>query len=253
MSSNPSSKSTVAGFNPRAVAALFRMDVMEYFDQWNAGTPMRTGFPHASGILAPEGDFCPRKLILMALYPTEAIRPDHKPWDTLTNARFKNGWILHEKYQSLLKHYGRVVYTAGDAELDLTHFHEKYSLHFSPDAIVEHCGEQMVVEIKGYKAESYEKMDEAGDAPKDAHNQANLYMHLLGLKHALILVENKNTQEIKTWCVEYDLSRAQPFIDRLEAFEQAYWSGTTPERKCSSKDDRLAQKCEMRDWCFSHR
>lgn len=250
--SNPSTQSAAAGFNPRAVAALFKADVMDSFDQWNDERPMRTGFPHASNILAPEADYCLRKLVLMAVHPTEAIRPDAKPWDRLTNARFKHGWLIHEKYQDLTKRYGRVVYTDGKPELDLTHFDEEHMIYFSPDEIIEHCSEQMPVEIKGYKMETFDELDESGPAPTDAHKQVNLYQYLLKLKHGLILVECKNTQRLKAWCVEYDQVRAQPYLDRLAAFKAAYQSGLTPGRKCSKCTDRLATKCEMRDYCFSH-
>jgi hypothetical protein len=258
-SSKPSTQtSAVAGFNPRAVARLFSYDVMDMFDAWNAEKPMRTGFPHASNILAPESEFCLRKLVLMATDADKAVRPESKPWDTLTNARFKNGWVLHEKYQDLLKRYGKVVYSKGDPELDLTHFDETRLLYFSPDAIIELCNEQMIVEIKGYKASSFEKMDEAGPAPEAAHLQVNFYLHLLELQHGLILVECKDTQEIKTWCVTYDREMAQPYIDRMYEFKKAYTLATEqgkepPARKCSSEKDRLAQKCEVCQFCFQHK
>lgn len=250
--SNQSTQSST-GFQPRTVAELYRLDVMGYFDQWNASKPMRVGMPHASNTLAIESEYCLRKLILMAVYPEEAVRPESKPWDALTNARFKHGWLIHEKYQELTERYGRVVYTDDKPELDLTHFDAEHMVYFSPDEIIEHCGEVMPVEIKGYKQETFDKLDESGPPPPDAHKQVNLYQYLLKLKHGLILVECKNTQRIKVWCVEYDHALAQPYIDRMNAFKAAYESGITPERKCKSPNDRLAVKCEVRELCFRGR
>ncbi|BCL83159.1 hypothetical protein ccbrp13_56240 [Ktedonobacteria bacterium brp13] len=253
--SNPSS--AVAGFNPRAAAQLFKLDVMDMFNAWNAEKPLRTGFPHASNILAPEAEFCLRKLVLMAVYPEEAKRPPVKPWDTLQNARFKHGWGIHEKYQGLTKRYGRVIYTDGEAELDLTHFDETRLIYWSPDEIINHNSITMPVEIKGYKAETFDEMDEQGDPPEAAHKQVNFYMHLMQYQYGLILVENKNTQEIKTWCVEYDLELVQPYLDRMHKFKLHYIQVTKmgkepPARKCSKSSDRLAEKCEMCQFCFSH-
>jgi hypothetical protein len=243
--------------NPRALAALFKHSIEKMFNQQNDDRPLRTGFPHASAILARESEFCLRRLVLLATKPEHAERPETKPWDSHQNAVFLNGWCLHEKYQKLLERYGHVVYFSGKPELDLTHFDETRLIYWSPDAVVEHCGENMVVEIKGYKQESYEKLDEFGDAPHDAHLQANLYMHLLELKHAYILVENKNTQDFKVWCVEYDCELVQLYLDRMYHFKAAYSrverTGKLPVRCCKSANDRLAEKCPVRAICFKEK
>jgi hypothetical protein len=244
--------------NLRTVAALFKEDVLQMFNQWNEDKPMRTGFPHASNILAPDHSFCMRQLVLAAHYPSEMVRPQTKSWDTEMNARFKHGWIIHEKYQDLFLKYGKVVYFNNDfdkPELDYSHFDETRLLWFSPDAILEVCGEKMVCEIKGYKAETFDKMEENGPAPTDAHKQVNLYMHLLGLKHGLILVENKNTQQIKVWCVEYNREMVQPYLDRVYQFRVALHKLETkqelPERVCMTQKDRNAEKCLACQCCFS--
>jgi CRISPR/Cas system-associated exonuclease Cas4 (RecB family) len=245
-----------AGSNPRAVARLFKMEVEDAFNAWNDSRPMRTGHPHASNILAPEADFCLRKLVMMAVYPDKAQRPERKPWDVKQNAIFKNGWVLHEKYQSLLHKYSTVALHEGKPELDLTHFDPVRLVYFSPDVVQNHLGEIMPVEIKGYKSSSFEKLDEMGPAPKQAHEQVNFYMHLMELEHGLILVECKDTQDIKVWCVPYDRELVQPYVERMHKYKAAYalhvkQGRPLPERKCTKCTDRLAEKCEMKEYCFS--
>lgn len=246
-----------AGFNPRAVAALFREAIYDMYDEWNAERPLRTGFPHASNILSPESDFCLRKLVLLAAYPDDAVRSDDKPWDRLSNARFKHGWKIHEKYQELLKRYYKVLYFRGEAELDLTHFSEEHQVFYSPDAIVEHCGVPMIVEIKGYKTETVAKLSEIGPAPKDALIQGNFYAHLMGYEHVLILVEDKNTQRPLVWYAGYDEALTVKPLARTAAFKEAHnivqAGGNPPERKCKSITDRQALKCEVRELCFRNR
>lgn len=254
-SSKPVVQATGAESNLRTLAQLFKLDLDLMFNSWNQGKPMRTGYPHASNILAIDSEFCLRKLVLMALYPDEAERPAVKPWDGHQNAVFLNGWTLHEKYQDLFKRFGRVIYTNEKPELDLTHFDDERLLFFSPDAIIEHCNEVMPVEIKGYKHSTFEKLDESGPAPEAAHHQVNLYMHLLGLQHALILVEDKDTQEFKVWCVTYNRQLVQPYLDRIYKFKGALarakqQGAEPPARVCRSSGDRLAQKCEMCRFCF---
>jgi hypothetical protein len=252
--------------NLRTVAALFKQDVLEMFNKWNEDKPLRTGFPHASNILAPDNAFCMRKLVLAAIHPELAERPETKPWDTLMNARFKHGWMIHQKYQELMLKYGKVVYFNDNLmtpELDYSHFSDKDLTWFSPDAIMIVEGEEMPIEIKGYKSElssekklatSFEAYDENGPAPKDAHEQVNLYMYFLELKHGLILVENKNTQDIKTWCVEYDENLLQRGLSRIQGFRSALHKAENdlglPSRICSSSHDRNAEKCLCCKVCF---
>ena len=237
--------------NPRAVSFLFKTALNDQFNQWNASTPLRTGMPHASAILAPESEWCLRKLILLALYPEQAERPEQKPWDAHTNAVYLNGWHLHEKYQKLLTRFGEVV------EVETPHYDEERLLYFTPDAIVRHCGRPMIVEIKGYKASHFEQLHEAGPPPDYAHKQSNLYMHLLKMQLALILVECKDTQDVKVWCVPYNREMVQPQINRIYQFKgalvRARNSGTLPARVCSTPNDRNASKCEACGMCFFHR
>ncbi len=234
--------------NLRTVAALFKMDVEDMFNQWDQAKPLRTGMPHASAILAPDHEYCLRKLVLTAHYPEQVERPELKPWTANQNQIFLNGWVLHEKYQNLFQRFGRVV------EVEQSHFDPDRLLHFTPDAIVEHLGENMIVEIKGYKAESFNKLDECGPAPEAAHMQANLYMHLLHLQHALILVENKNDQKIKVWCVAYDCELVQPYLDRIYHFRTALHKAENdrglPDRMCKTSRDRNAEKCGVCQLCF---
>jgi len=235
--------------NTRTVAQLFKLDIEEMFDKWEASKPLRTGMPHASAILAPESAYCLRSLVLAAQYPEQAERPPLKPWSNKNNQVFLNGWVLHEKYQDLMQKFGNVV------ECEKSHYDETRLLYFTPDAIVEHAGERMVVEIKGYKSENFDKLDEDSDPPEAAWKQCNLYMHLLELQFGLILVENKNTQELKCWCVEFNREMVQPYLDRIYQFRTALHKAENdkplPARVCNSQRDRNAEKCIMCKCCFS--
>jgi len=229
----------------RTLAQLFRLEIAEMFIAWEASKPLRTGAPHASAILAPESEWCLRRHVLSALYPEQAERPVPKPWDAHTNAVFLNGWLLHEKWQRLFSDHGRVV------EVETSHYDEVRMLHFTPDAIIQFGGQPYVVEIKGYKHETWDKLDEAGEPPAAAHMQCNLYCHLLGIERGLVLVENKNTQEYKVWVIAHDTTLARPYIDRMYAVKGAVATKRLPARTCTSLRDRNAEKCPMRNLCFS--
>src|SRR6266568_8068924 len=163
-------------------AELIKMHIQGMFNQWEESKPLRTGL-HASSVLVPESEWCTRKHVLASLFPDKAVRPEPKPWDHRQNAIFLHGWVLHEKYQMLFSRFGDCV------EVETPHYDESTGLWFSPDAIIRFGGETYVVEIKGYKAEEYEKHTDK--PPRAAHIQANLYCFLLDIQKAIILIEHK--------------------------------------------------------------
>jgi hypothetical protein len=233
-----------------AQAELFKLQVEDSINKWYAASPLRTGMPHASAILAREKDFCLRQLVLQAVVPDEAKRPALRPWDSKKPAYFLQGWSLHEKYQKLFTSFWQVV------EVEKPHYDEEDLLWFTPDAIVKFQGERALVEIKGYNDEACTKIEDTRRPPIDAHKQANLYLYFLRLDKAYILVENKNNQGIDVWCVRYSPELAQPYIDRLQAFktalEVAESASQLPSRCCTSLSDKQALSCPMREYCFNN-
>ncbi len=184
----------------------------------------------------------------------------------------KQGWSAHEKYQELLLKYGgnalRVVYFNEHPELDYTHYDEERMVWYSPDGIFDYVAHRYILEIKAYKNtddpnytyEAFEKFDEAGKIPLKAHRQANLYCHLMGIERGCILVEGKNSQDVKLWTFEHDAEMARPYTQRCYDFKGALAiaQGTLardgeaklPGRKCRASVHALAQKCPMRKVCF---
>src|SRR5579885_2488052 len=166
---------------------------------------------------------------------------------TRQNAVFLHGWHLHEKYQRLFAEFGQIV------EVECSHFDEVRFLHFTPDAVIFWAGQRYVVEIKGYKLDHFARLDEVGDPPEAAWHQCNLYMHVLGIERGLILVECKDTQELKVWCIEHDALLARPYMDRCYSVKGAVTTGHIPARICQSCQEHRAEKCPVRDFCFSGR
>jgi len=232
------------GASQKALAWLFKAGIKEAIDKWAADRPIRSGYAHASDVLKPGKSFCPRRYVLSILYPKEAV--SSPSMGTKVNAYFLNGWSIHEKYQRLILDNFNAI------EVETEHVSEQYMLKFTPDAIVNMLGEEIVVEIKGYNDDKCTTLNESGKTPRDAYMQANLYMHLLGIKTAIIMVENKNTQEILTWCFGYDEVAALPFIERAKEIVAGVESGIVPPRTCESVFDSCAVRCPMRTRCFAY-
>jgi hypothetical protein len=235
-------------FDPRTVAQLFKLELGDMLNSWDAAKPMRTGAPHASAILASDSEWCLRRHVLLALCPEQIQRPEIKPWSAHQNAVFLNGWHLHEKYQKLFSEHGQVV------EVETPHFDEVRYLWFTPDVILKFAMLPWVGEIKGYHDEHFKKLEEAGEPPEAAYKQCNLYCHLLGIEQGLVLVENKNTQDVKVWAIQRNAELARPYTQRCydvkKGITLAREHGKLPERKCSSHKDRLAEKCSACQMCF---
>jgi hypothetical protein len=259
-------------FNARTTAQLLKMEFDDLFTRWEAARPLRVGRPHASAVLSDESEWCVRRHVLGVLWPEAAEKPEPKSWDAKSNRINKHGWSLHEKYQDLLLKFGgdalQVVYFNNNPELDYTHYDEDRMVWYSPDFIIRYAGHPYVGEIKGYKNtedeayvyEAFEKFDEAGQIPLKAHRQGNFYCHLMGIKRGCVLVEGKNSQDIKVWTFEHSAELARPYTQRCYDFKGALRIATEtlasdgkaklPPRKCKVCTDSLAQKCPMRAVCF---
>ncbi len=253
-------------------AELISLSFENMLVQWGSNTPPRNGL-HASSLLVKEEEWCVRRFVLAELYPDEAVSPAVNHWDWKREAIFANGWSLHERWQQLFRHFGKVVYKVfpgedgkddPEPELDLTHYDSDRNIYFSPDAILEFGPNRYVVEIKGIKQESYEKLTDdldtackACETVAKAKIQANLYMHLLGLKKAILLIENKNNQSFKIWVTEYDKNMAMEPVHRalqvkgaLTLINAGKQSNRATHRICASLGDTQAKQCPMAKCCF---
>lgn len=253
----------------RTLAALITLDFQDMYLSYGASQSPRTGL-HASSLLVPESEWCTRRYVLSELYPDQAETPELARWQWKQQAVFENGWDVHKRWQKLFRQFGNVVYGDGVGEsgiifpnmpeLDLTHYDGERHVYFSPDAILEVHGEHMVVEIKGINHEAYQSLPNALEGAMTACEtvnkaviQANLYMHLLELNHAIILIENKNTQDFRVWVTEYNRALALPLVQRAYSVKGAIVrarKGQLASRVCESPDSPLARKCPLKGICF---
>jgi hypothetical protein len=77
----------------------------------------------------------------------------------------------------------------------------------------------------------------------------------LELRYGIVLVENKDNQKLKVWCVPYNREMVQPYLDRIYQFRVALHKAENnqglPARVCGSSKDRNAEKCHACACCFS--
>lgn len=194
---------------------------------------------HASGIIASESEFCHRQQVLSFVFKGQ------EPNIPIGLRRiFKNGWSVHQKWQSLFEN-------AGIAESVEQRGHSiSWDLLFTPDAIVRIGKRKYVVEIKSVNTYQFKSMKSHPSAEK----QLQLYMHQTGIPYGFVLCEDKNTQDIKVFVYEYNPEVARPYVERMlevKGFLKRYLdTGKLPPCKCKTQNDKLAQRCAYRNACF---
>ena len=105
-----------------------------------------------------------------------------------------------------------------------------------------------LLEMKTSSASQFKKVEKEGcEIAKPQHYaQMQVYMHLTGLKRALYMVVNKDTDELYTERLRYDSKRAQSYIDKA----QSIINTSTPPARVSEREDSWACKfCDAKALC----
>lgn len=247
----------------KMLEAILTSEFQSLFNQWGSNQPPRLGL-RASSLLVPAEEWCVRQHVLSEISPVSERETEEHTWRT--NAVFLHGWKLHEKWQGLFFNAQLAVQNMemeGQLELDLTHHDHERGIYFSPDAILEYAGRKFVVEIKGINTKDFQLVKDAtleeamklNKSIRGAVPQANLYCHLAEIKQAIILAEDKNTQEFRLWLLDYQQPLAWPYTERAEQVKGALIvnraKGLVPDRICQTITDSRAKRCPMRKVCFT--
>jgi len=199
---------------------------------------------HASNILASEKDFCYRELVLSFYY-----KKNKTELPSNLKRIFLEGTYIHRKWQNLFVKAG--IATA----IEKQHHIEEFDCYMTPDAEIRIGKTEYIVEIKSMNTFAFKH---ATTHPKGA-KQCKFYMHYKGKTHGIVLMEDKNNQDIKIQLIEYNPDDGDEdikgYVKRLEnikkyrkIFEK---ESKVPKRICKSSDCKRAIGCPMRDACFN--
>jgi len=141
-----------------------------------------------------------------------------KPMDARVLRVFESGDHTHLRIISSLFALGLVKAT----EIDIPN---KEIVHGRADVIITVDGEPMIVEIKSINSASFARLE----APEpDHYKQLQLYLHFFNLKKGIVLYENKNTQELKEFAVDYDEKTVKECIEKFHILLAQIKSDTIP-------------------------
>ena len=196
---------------------------------------------HASAIIASDNDFCLREQVLSLFYR----RDTGKEFNTSTLRIFAQGTATHIKWQKMFEDAGWLKCA------ERTHFLPQYDLCFTPDIETNWKGEPLI-EIKTENTYSFQK---SGNHHSKGETQLNFYLCLLNIEKGYVLVEDKNTQDIKIIPVKKDRKAAEKFFDRLDEIQLAkkrfIKEHKMPKRKCRDENTKRCMDCAMRSACWN--
>ena len=106
-----------------------------------------------------------------------------------------------------------------------------------------------VLEAKTHKAKSWRKLQREGvkKAEPKHYAQCMIYMHLTGMKRALYVAVNKDTEELYTERVRYDAVEAEALIERAR---RVIFAQEPPPRISEKSDYFICRFCDAKDVCF---
>lgn len=200
--------------------------------------PMRKLHPSTIGM-------CQRKIVLDMLMVPKAM-----PESRLMRI-FENGHSLHHRYEKLFQEMGVLIKDEMKLEADNISGHTDawirvYSLD-NPN------GQDYLVELKSAFSKSFEWMQKNNTPKKEHRDQLMFYLHLvrkqgIPIERGIILVENKDTQELWEFELDYDPQAG----NRLE--EKANWCISLAKERMlppiPPKHTPSFYKCGMCDYNF---
>jgi len=141
-----------------------------------------------------------------------------KPMDGRVLRIMENGDHTHLRITSTLFALGLVKAT----EVDIPN---KELVHGRADVIINLDGEPAVVEIKSINSMAFSKL-EAPDP--DHYKQIQMYLYFFKIKKGVVLYENKNTQDLKEFIVEYDENTVKDVLEKFHILMEQIKSNIVP-------------------------
>lgn len=118
------------------------------------------------------------------------------------------------------------------------------------DGVVDYDGERYLLEIKSANSASFETLGSSNLLMKYI-KQVGLYMYVTGVVNAMILVENKNTQEYKVFYYRLENLMAQDYFHKYIERVKLLRSKLTSYRKGLISYPKLHDecvKCKFKGW-----
>jgi len=187
------------------VGVLTNLVNHHYREQYKKQTrPMRKLHPSTIGM-------CQRKIVFDML-----MVPKNMPEDRALRI-FENGHSMHHRYETLFSDMGILVQREMKLEFEDISGHTDAWIRIY--SIENPVGTNYLIELKSASSKSFEWMVKNNTPKKEHRDQLMFYLHLvqkmgLPIQKGIIFVENKDTQEVWEYELEYDPAYAKTLEEK---------------------------------------
>jgi CRISPR/Cas system-associated exonuclease Cas4 (RecB family) len=158
----------------------------------------------------------------------------------------ENGNSMHDRYQNWFKEIGVLV--ENESEIKVPELHVSGRI----DSIIKlpDIDDYIIVELKSANDGKFNKMVKNNAPHKDYSDQIQLYMELLEMPYGIILVENKNDQEVLEFWIERDIEYGKELIKKIETVNEHVAQKKLPRRE-HPKYSYECKYCDFFEECWN--
>jgi len=164
---------------------------------------------------------------------------------------FAQGNAIHEKWYKLFR-AAKI-----DIAIERTIFIPEYDLSFTIDALLWLFNKEIVCDVKSMNMYAFKSAKSHPSGEKQVNFYLWAYSHVTGVPHreGFVLADDKNSQDIKIFTVEYNKEKVRPQIMCLKTIQEMkdifINDHKAPERICDCSTCKRASTCAMRDACWN--
>ena len=153
---------------------------------------------------------------------------------------FDRGDIIHQRLMSDFYGIPEIKVTASEIDIPTRDL-----FHGRADAIISIENKLYVVDIKSSNDFKFQKLG----IPDLAHiKQIQLYMHYFEILQGILIYENKNTQDLKEFLVEYDSDFCKKIISEFEELKYQVENEIMPQ-KSKNLASWQCSYCDFKEEC----
>jgi CRISPR/Cas system-associated exonuclease Cas4 (RecB family) len=200
-------------------------------------------FRQAKGFYPSDDKMCARYWVY--LFRGVPIEQNH---DARLLRIFDMGNDVHERYERYFREMGILI----EAEMKVPDRDGYPKVRGYIDDVIKWGGGEgrAIVEMKSIGDRGFDFRIKYKKPKKDHIHQIQMYMHYTQIHDGMVVYENKNTQQILVFTVEYDEEYCEKVMKKYRKFHQAYKDGILPVRpyKRTSKN---CEYCRVRELCWN--
>jgi CRISPR/Cas system-associated exonuclease Cas4 (RecB family) len=161
----------------------------------------------------------------------------------------RNGDSMHERYQKWFEEMGILVANEYPIKFPELRISGRLDSIIRTVSIVPAIDDIAIVELKSANNKKFSKMVRENLPLPEYIDQIHLYMELLQIPYGIILVENKNDQELLEFWVEYDVNYGKKLLSKVQYVNNCVTKNQLPNRDYSMSSYEC-RYCDYRDICW---